>query len=374
MQLSSEELQRYARHLNLPDFGPDSQEKLKSARVLVVGAGGLGAPLLQYLAAAGVGTLGIADFDTVDRSNLQRQVLFNEEDIDKSKAEIAGRKLRVQNPHVQCPVHTQQISTRNALEILEKYDIIADGTDNFPTRYLLNDACVLLGKPLVYGSIYRYEGQVSVFNFNGGPNYRDLYPTPPRPELVPSCAEGGVLGVLPGIIGSLQATEVIKLITGLGEPLSGKLLLFDALNTEMRKVNIQKDPENPLTGKNPSIHALIDYEAFCSHSNDQVRTLSVEELYEWQTHDENFIIIDVREPGEFSLGNMGGVNIPSGQVTQHLDQIPSSGKVVVHCRSGARSRRVIEKLQKQYNYTHLLNLEGGLLAWKEKYDPDLVVI
>ncbi len=290
---SKAELSRYDRHIIIPEFGLEAQQKLKAARVLVVGSGGLGSPLLLYLAAAGVGTLGIVDFDVVDDSNLQRQVLFGQENIGQLKAEAAKTRLASLNPHIDIVVHNTRLTSENALDILAKYDVVADGTDNFPTRYLVNDAAVLLGKTNVYASIFQFEGQVSVFNYRNkqgvlGPNYRDLYPSPPPPGLVPSCAEGGVLGVLPGIIGSLQASEVIKVVTGVGEPLSGRFFIFDALNFEARTLNIKRRADNPLNGENPTISKLIDYEVFCGLKTveKQARQLSVAEFWDWQNRGE----------------------------------------------------------------------------------------
>ena len=281
MSLSGNEEIRYARHLILPQFGREGQELLKKSRVLVVGAGGLGAPVLQYLTAAGTGTIGVVDFDVVDESNLQRQVLFSHSDLGKRKASSAIAKLSTQNPHVSFVEHNMKLDSSNAMEVIRNYDLVVDGTDNFPSRYLINDACVLLDRPFIYGSIFQYEGQVSVFNFDGGPNYRDLFPTPPPPGMVPSCAEGGVLGVLPGIIGSVQALEAIKLLCGMGDLLSGRLFLFDALSFTTRTVRIRKDPDNPLSGSHPTITELIDYEEFCSGPVSQkLKTLSVEQLHD----------------------------------------------------------------------------------------------
>jgi len=375
MSLTTEEKVRYSRHLNLPQFGLETQEQLKDSKVLVVGTGGLGAPLLQYLCAAGIGTIGVVDFDVVDESNLQRQVLFSVDDLGKSKSSVAIQKLSRQNPHVKFEEYNLQLNSTNALEIIAKYDVIADGTDNFPTRYLTNDACVLLNKPLIYGSIYQFEGQVSVFNYQGGPNYRDLFPVPPPPGMVPSCAEGGVLGVLPGIIGSLQGLEVIKVVTGIGETLSGRLYLFDALEFEGRTVKIRKDPANPINGENSTIKALIDYEEFCGLKKPtNVQGISVEEFYNLKTSGEDFILIDVREQYEFEVSNLGGKLIPKATIEENLSHIAKEGKVILHCKSGKRSADVIELLQTKYDYQNLLNLKGGIEAWKKKYDPDLQVV
>ena len=374
MSLTTEEIRRYARHLSLPQFGVEAQEKLKVARVLVVGTGGLGAPILQYLTAAGLGTIGVVDFDKVDESNLQRQVLFGVSNVGQKKTTSAIAKLRDQNPNVTFEEYSQMLSSANAMEIVANYDVVVDGTDNFPTRYLVNDACVLLGKPYVYASIYQFEGQVSVFNYQDGPNYRDLFPIPPPPGLVPSCAEGGVLGVLPGIIGSLQASEAIKVIAGIGKPLSGKLFLFDALDFSTRTLNVRKDPANPISGDNPTLTELIDYDEFCGiKSEPNLSSITVQELKEWQGRGEEFVLIDVREGYEYESANLGGIHIPLGQVEQHLDKIPKEGRVIVHCKAGGRSAQAISKLE-GLGYQNLMNLEGGILAWKEAFEPELEVV
>src|SRR5688572_524421 len=315
---SKEELARYNRHIIIPGFGMEAQLKLKAAKVLVIGSGGLGSPVLLYLAAAGVGTLGIVDFDVVDDSNLQRQVLFGVESVGKPKVEAARDRLASLNPHLKINLHNTHINSSNALDIIREYDVVADGTDNFPTRYLVNDACVLLDKPNVYASIFQFDGQVSVFNYvdkdgKRGPNYRDLYPTPPPPGLVPSCAEGGVLGVLPGIIGSLQASEVIKIITGVGETLSGRFFTFDALQFETRTFTIRKRSDNPISGNNPTITGLIDYEQFCGMKaveEKSLKEITAKELYDLQVKGEPIQIIDVREPHEYDISNIGGELIP----------------------------------------------------------------
>ena len=368
-----DELQRYSRHLILPEFNIEGQRKLKNAKVLVVGAGGLGCPMLMYLTAAGVGTIGVVDFDVVERSNLQRQVLFTEEDIGMSKAKTAVARLSKQNSDINFNIHNTKLSSDNALEIIKKYDVVADGTDNFPTRYLVNDACVLLNKPNVHGSIFRFEGQVSVFNYtdkNGvqGPQYRDIFPSPPPPGLVPSCAEGGVLGVLPGIIGSMQANEIIKVLTGIGEPLAGKLFIFDALSFEMRTMKIRKNPDlMPIT-------QLIDYEDFCNPSLEQssVEEILVKELNAVINEDKNIQIIDVREPREYELGNIGGISIPLSDLENRLNEISSNGKTIVVCRSGVRSQKAIQKLQKN-GFQNLLNLKGGLVEWVKEVDSSIVL-
>jgi molybdopterin/thiamine biosynthesis adenylyltransferase/rhodanese-related sulfurtransferase len=382
IQFSKEELERYSRHLIIPEFNIEGQRKLKAARVLVIGTGGLGAPLLQYLSAAGVGTIGIVDFDIVEDSNLQRQVLFTQADIGRPKVEVAKERILSQNPHIKVNTYNTTFTSENALEIASDYDIIADGTDNFPTRYLVNDVSVLLKIPNVYASIFRFEGQVTVFNYcdahgNTGPNYRDLFPTPPPPGLVPSCAEGGVIGVLPGILGSLQANEVIKVITGVGDNLSGKLFLFDALNFETRTLKIEKDPENPLTGDKPTLTELIDYEQFCGlgidkkEKRENVKEINVETLQTWLEGEEDLQLIDVREPFEYEIANINGLLIPQGDILAHVDKISSNHKVVIHCRSGKRSADVIELLQDKYGFQNLYNLEGGILDWAEKIDTSL---
>jgi len=378
MDFSPSEWMRYSRHFKLPGFGKAGQEKLRDAAVLVVGTGGLGAPLLQYLTAAGIGRIGIVDFDTVDESNLHRQVLFTTEDVGKRKTAAALARLAKLNPEVQFDIFDEKLESANAQRIMESFDIVADGTDNFPTRYLVNDACVLFGKTNVYASIYQFEGQVSVFNQPDdaglrGPNYRDLYPEPPPPGMVPSCAEGGVLGVLPGIIGSLQALEVIKVAAGIGDTLSGKLLLMDTLSLTYRTLKIRKDPENPLTGESPSQKGLIDYDEFCGIGTTSVPTLTVNELAEWKKDGREFILIDVREPEEFEQANIGGRLIPLGKVRSQASGIPRDQPVVVMCRSGKRSENAILQLE-PLGFTNLYNLEGGILAWKHAYDPDLLVI
>jgi molybdopterin/thiamine biosynthesis adenylyltransferase/rhodanese-related sulfurtransferase len=380
--LSNQEKLRYSRHLNLPDFGIPTQEKLKRAKVLVVGTGGLGAPLLQYLTAVGVGTIGVVDFDVIDESNLQRQVLFGMEDIGKFKTEVAITKLRAQNPFVHFIEYNLKLDASNALEIISNYDVVADGTDNFPTRYLVNDACVLTGKPNVYASIYRFEGQVSVFNWTNkegilGPNYRDVFPTPPPPGMVPNCAEGGVLGVLPGIIGSIQASEVIKVITGMGVSLSGKLFLMDVLDFSNRTLNIKRDPKNPLNGEIPTINALIDYESFCGITNDSndLIDLSPIELARWRREGQDFQLIDVREAYEFEAGNIGGQGIPLGELAASVNLIDKNRPVVFLCKSGKRSAQAIENITSLApGYSNLRHLKGGLLSWKEQVDADLLLI
>lgn len=375
---SKEELARYNRHIIIPEFGLEAQKKLKAAKVLVVGSGGLGSPVLLYLAAAGVGTIGIVDFDVVDDSNLQRQVLFGVDEIGKPKVEAARQRLEALNPHIQFVLYNTQLTSQNALDIIKDYDVVADGTDNFPTRYLVNDACVLLGKPNIYASIFQFEGQVSVFNYrnaNGdlGPNYRDLYPTPPPPGLVPSCAEGGVLGVLPGIIGSLQALEVIKVITGVGEPLAGRFYIFDALNFESRTFNISRRDDNPLNGKNPAITQLIDYEQFCGVKTVEkpVKEITPKELYELQVKGEPFQLIDVREPHEYDIVNIGAELIPLATIAENAGKINKEQKVIVHCKVGGRSAKAIRELEEKFGFNNLYNLKGGILAYIDEVQPAL---
>ena len=377
---TKEELARYNRHIIIPEFGEAAQQKLKAARVLIIGSGGLGSPALLYLTAAGVGTIGIVDFDVVDDSNLQRQVLFDIHEIGKPKVEAARRRLEALNPHVRFILHNTHINSGNALDIIKDYDVVADGTDNFPTRYLVNDATLLLDKPNVYASIFQFEGQVSVFNYvnqqgERGPNYRDLYPTPPPPGLVPSCAEGGVLGVLPGIVGSLQALEVIKVITGVGEPLSGRFFTFDALNFENRTFNIKRRDDNPVNGKNPTIHELIDYEQFCGMravEEKPVKEITVQELYDWQVKGKKFKLIDVREPYEYKIVQIGGDLIPLATVSEHADQIPRDIDVVVFCKAGVRSLKAIRELEEKFGFGNLYNLKGGILAYIDQVQPELI--
>ena len=376
---SKEELARYNRHIIIPEFGMAAQQKLKAAKVLVIGSGGLGSPVLLYLAAAGVGTIGIVDFDVVDDSNLQRQVLFGVDEIGKPKVEAARRRLEGLNPYINIRIYNTHLNSQNALDILKEYDVIADGTDNFPTRYLVNDAAVLLGKPNVYASIFQFEGQVSVFNYrdaqgNTGPNYRDLYPTPPPPGLVPSCAEGGVLGVLPGIIGSLQALEVIKVITGVGETLSGRFYIFDALNFENRTFTIKRRDDNPINGKNPTITALIDYEQFCGMravEESPLKEITAKELYDWQVKGEKFQLIDVREPHEYDIVNIGAELVPLATVSANSGRIDRDKKVVVHCKMGGRSAKAIRELEEKFGFTNLYNLKGGIIAYIDEVQPEL---
>jgi sulfur-carrier protein adenylyltransferase/sulfurtransferase len=386
-ELTVDELARYARHLTLPEVGQEGQQKLKAARVLCIGTGGLGSPLALYLAAAGVGTLGLVDFDVVDASNLQRQIIHSTTDVGRSKLDSAAEKLLALNPALNVVKHQTRLTSANALSILAEYDIVADGTDNFPTRYLVNDACVLLGKPNVYGSIFRFEGQASVFATRQGPCYRCLYPEPPPPGMVPSCSEAGVLGVLPGLIGVIQATEVIKLILGKGEPLGephplgesliGRLLLVDALAMRFRDLKLRKNPECPVCGERPAITRLIDYEQFCGISRETVQEkalmngipqITVQELKQRRDAGEDIFVLDVREPYEYQFANIGGTLIPQNQVPQRLAEIDRNREIVVQCRSGGRSQRVAEFLAAQ-GYPNVKNLAGGILAWSDQIDP-----
>jgi adenylyltransferase/sulfurtransferase len=376
-ELTTDDLSRYSRHLILPEVGMEGQQKLKAAKVLCVGTGGLGSPLALYLAAAGIGTLGLVDFDVVDASNLQRQIIHSTKDIGRKKLDSAAEKLNALNPALKIVKHDTMLSSANALEILKDYDVVADGTDNFPTRYLVNDACVLLGKPNVYGSIFRFEGQASVFATKEGPCYRCLYPEPPPPGLVPSCAEGGVLGILPGLVGVIQATEVIKLILGNGSPLIGRLLLVDALNMRFRELKLRKNSECPVCGDNPTVTELIDYQNFCgivpetpqeASVKNGIPQITVKELKRRIDAGEDVQLIDVREPYEFQIAQIGGKLIPQNDVPQRLAEIDRDREVVVHCRSGARSQRIAEFL-KQAGYPRVVNLAGGILAWSDEIDP-----
>jgi sulfur-carrier protein adenylyltransferase/sulfurtransferase len=377
VKLSKEEIQRYSRHLIMPEVGMDGQLKLKRARVLMIGTGGLGAPLGLYLAAAGVGHLGLVDFDVVDNSNLQRQVTFTTADVGKSKAEAAKARLSALNPAIEIKSFDTRLTSDNALELFKDYDIVVDGTDNFPTRFLVNDACVILGKPNVYGSIFRFEGQATVFGYPGGPCYRCLYPEPPPPGLVPSCAEGGVLGVLPGIVGSIQAMETIKLILGTGDSLVGRLLLFDALAMRFRELKLKRNPECPACGDHRTITKLIDYEEFCGirgeetlPMTDGIVEITPKELKARQDRGDTPFILDVREPHEFQICNLNGKLIPLGELPRRVAELDSSQEMVVHCRSGKRSADAIHFLQTA-GFKKLLNLKGGILAWSDEVDPSV---
>jgi sulfur-carrier protein adenylyltransferase/sulfurtransferase len=380
--LSSEETLRYARHLILPEVGPSGQARLKASRVLCIGAGGLGSPLGLYLSAAGVGTIGMVDFDVVDLTNLQRQIIHGTSDVGRSKLESAAASIREVNPHIEVIQHPVRLTSENALEIFTDYDVVVDGTDNFPTRYLANDACVLLGKPYVYGSVFRFEGQNAVFATEGGPCYRCLFAEPPPPGMVPSCAEGGVIGVVPGIVGTIQAMETIKLLLGLGETLAGRLLIIDALKMKFRELRLSRDPACPVCGDNPTVTELIDYERFCGvetetegrngMANDQA-DISAPQLKELFDRGEKVTLIDVREPHEWEIGNLGPQGarlIPLGELAQRYQEIESEGHVVVYCRTGARSGRAAEFLRQQ-GYDTVSNLEGGIRAWSDEVDPSI---
>jgi len=382
-ELTTDDLSRYSRHLILPEVGMEGQRRLKAARVLCVGTGGLGSPLALYLTAAGIGTLGLVDFDVVDSSNLQRQIIHSTKDIGRKKIDSAEEKLTALNPAINIVRHETMLTSANALDILKDYDIVADGTDNFPTRYLVNDACVLLGKPNVYGSIFRFEGQASVFATEAGPCYRCLYPEPPPPGLVPSCAEGGVLGILPGLVGVIQATEVIKLILGKGDSLVGRLLLVDALNMRFRELKLRKNPDCPVCGANPTVTALIDYEHFCGivpeapqekNMKNGIPQITVKEFKARRDAGaegkKDIFLLDVREPYEYQIAQIGGTLIPQNDVPNRLAEIPRDREIVVHCRSGARSQRIAELL-KQSGYTQVVNLAGGILAWSDEIDPSV---
>lgn len=365
---SKQEQIRYSRHFVLPEFGPAAQWKLKSSKIMVIGAGGLGCPVLLYLAAAGVGTIAIVDDDRVSLSNLQRQVLYTTEDLDNYKAIAAADKLKKLNPEVAVFPITKRITVNHALELLAAYDVIVDCTDNFPTRYLLNDACVMLDKPLVYGSIFRYEGQVSVFNYHRGPNYRDLYPQPPSPEAVPNCEEGGVLGVLAGIIGSMQANEAIKIAGGFGEPLAGRLMIFDSHMFECTSIKI------PDQNSRSKIKNLINYDDFCGIRTTPIvmmKEVTVQELKALMDAGADFQLIDVREPHEFDICNLDGELIPQGEIPLNVDKVAKDKQVIIHCRSGARSGNMVQWLEKNHGFTNLYNLKGGILAWAREIDPTM---
>lgn len=378
-ELSAEELARYSRQLTLPELGRAGQEKLRRARVLIVGAGGLGSPAALYLGAAGVGTLGLVDFDDVDRTNLHRQVLYGESDVGRSKLDVAAERLAEINPHVHVVKHALRLTSENALDVLRDYDVVIDGSDNFPTRYLVNDACVLLGRPYVYGAILRFEGQASVFGAKGGPCYRCLFREPPPPGLVPSCAEAGVLGVLPGIIGSLQALEAIKLVTGVGEPLVGRLVILDTLGMRWREMRLRRNLECPVCGDEPTLHELIDYEEFCG-LNDNQRTeeaepeISVRELRErLEDGRDEVLLLDVRQPHELEIANLndrGAVLIPVSELPDRLDELDRERDIVVFCRSGSRSAMAVRFLRES-GFDRTRNLSGGILAWADEVDDSM---
>ena len=377
--LSADEVKRYSRHLIIPEIGMTGQKRLKNARVLCVGAGGLGSPALLYLAAAGVGTLGVIDFDTVDESNLQRQIIHGQSDIGRLKAESARDSIAEVNPYVNVQVHTEALSNDNVLQIFSGYDLIVDGTDNFATRYMVNDACVLLGKPYVWGSIFRFDGQASVFWAEYGPCYRCLYPDPPPPGMVPSCAEGGVLGVLCASIGSIQVTEAIKLLTGVGESLAGRLMIYDALEMSYRTVRVRKDPECAICGKNPTITGLIDYEAFCGAVSEDAAqaasgsTITATELKDMLDRGDNIFLVDVREPNEYEIVSIPGATlIPKDQFLTGaaLEKLPQDKRIVLHCKSGARSAEALAVV-KNAGFADAVHVGGGVLAWVSQVDPSL---
>jgi adenylyltransferase/sulfurtransferase len=375
--LSNDEVKRYSRHLIMPEVGVDGQRKLKAAKVLCIGAGGLGSPVAMYLAAAGVGTIGLVDFDVVDFSNLQRQILHSTPDVGRPKLQSAKEKLQALNPEIEIRTHEVALSSQNALQLFEPYDIIVDGTDNFPTRYLVNDACVILGKPNAYGSIFRFEGQASVFATKNGPCYRCLYPEPPPPGLVPSCAEGGVLGVLPGMIGIIQATETVKLIMGIGEPLIGRFLIYDALRMRFRELKLRKDPDCPVCGTHPTVTKLIDYEQFCGVAPAAPEPVTVNnateltslELKQRLDRGDKLTIVDVREPNELQINRIpGSLHIPLGDIPKRYNELDPDAELVMQCKSGVRSGKAADFLR-SVGFKRVLNLKGGILDWIDKVDP-----
>jgi adenylyltransferase/sulfurtransferase len=375
--LSKDEILRYSRHLIMPEVGMDGQLKLKRAKVALIGTGGLGAPLGMYLAAAGVGRIGLVDFDIVDFTNLQRQVIHGTKDVGRKKLDSAAETMLDINPYVEIDRFETALSSENALQILKDYDLVVDGTDNFPTRYLVNDACVLLGKPNVYGSIFRFEGQATVFAYPGGPCYRCLYPEPPPPGLVPSCAEGGVLGILPGVIGLIQATETVKLILGAGEPLVGRLLLYDALAMRFRELKLRRNPECPMCGDHPTIHELIDYQQFCGIPNQTHEPVAAEgdidpvEVKAKIDRGDPFVLIDVREPHEYQICRIPNAKlIPLGDLPKRVNELDSADEIVAHCKSGVRSAKAVDFL-KQAGFKKVRNMKGGILAWSDKVDPSV---
>jgi len=388
VELTQEEISRYSRHLIMPEVGIEGQKKLKAARVLVVGTGGLGSPTAMYLAAAGVGTIGLVDYDIVDKSNLQRQIIHGTKDVGKSKLDSAEETLLDINPFLNIEKHNVPLMSDNALDILKDYDIIIDGTDNFPTRYLVNDACLLLGKPNVYGSIYRFDGQVTVFDFrlDDTPSYRCMFPEPPPPGLVPSCAEGGVLGILPGTVGTMQATEAIKLILGIGKPLVGRMLLYDALNMEFRTIKLRRSPDWPVGEAHPTVKELIDYEQFCgvpAHDNSlygdyedkgEIPTVTVFDVKDKLASNDNFILLDVREPHEWAISDLEGAthHIPKNDVLKHLGELGTDRDIIVYCRTGARSGD-ITKLLMEHGYRRVWNMEGGINKWGLELDETIAI-
>jgi adenylyltransferase/sulfurtransferase len=374
--LSNEEIRRYSRHLILPEFGMAGQRRLKEGSVLLIGAGGLGSPLALYLAAAGVGRIGLVDFDVVDESNLQRQIAHGTSTLGVRKTESAKRRLLDLNPHVEVATYEEQVTSENALDMLRPYDVIVDGTDNFPTRYLTNDASVMLGKPNVYGSIFRFEGQATVFHpKEGGPCYRCLYPEPPPPGLVPSCAEGGVLGVLPGVIGAIQATEAIKLLAGIGETLIGRLMLYDALSMRFRELKLRRNPDCPVCGDHPTVTELIDYEMFCGITPEPETFTSYEitpvEVNSWLNRDDPPFLLDVREPNEWEIGHLAGATrISVNELQGRLNELDTAREMVVYCRSGARSGRAVDMLRAA-GFRKVKNMTGGILRWSDDVDPSI---
>jgi sulfur-carrier protein adenylyltransferase/sulfurtransferase len=376
--LNKDEILRYSRHLIMPEVGMEGQQKLKAAKVLCIGTGGLGSPLALYLGAAGVGTIGLVDFDVVDFTNLQRQIIHTTADVGRPKLDSAIEKLEAINPFINVRRFDTLLNSSNALEIFQDFDIVVDGTDNFPTRYLVNDACVLSGKPNVYGSIFRFEGQASVFGTKEGPCYRCLYPEPPPPGLVPSCAEGGVLGILPGLVGIIQATEAIKLILGKGEPLIGRLLLVDALGMKFRELKLRKNPECPVCGTHPTVTELIDYQQFCGIRGEETPVVASSTIPEIQPEElkrqldakEDVFVLDVREPHEYQICNLGGYLIPLGDLPKRVSELDSSREIVAHCRSGVRSAKAVDFLR-QAGFKKVRNLAGGILAWADKVDPTM---
>ena len=373
--LNNEEILRYSRHLIMPEVGKDGQIKLKNAKVLLVGAGGLGAPLGLYLAAAGIGRIGLVDFDVVDHTNLHRQIIHGTKDVGRKKLDSAADRMRDINPNVRLDLHEIALTSENALATLEPYDIVVDGTDNFPTRYLVNDACVLLGKPNVYGSIFRFEGQATVFAHPGGPCYRCSYPEPPPPGLVPSCAEGGVLGILPGMIGVIQATETVKLILGIGEPLIGRLLRYDALEMRFREYKVRRDPHCPVCGDSPTVTRLIDYQQFCgipqqvSPTEPAKGEIDVTEVKQKIDREVDFVLLDVREPHEYQIASIPTAKlIPLGELGRRLGELDPDDEIVVHCKSGGRSAKAVEFMRQQ-GFKDVSNMRGGILAWSDKVDP-----
>ena len=378
-ELTVDEIRRYSRHLIIPDVAVAGQKRLKNAKVLCVGAGGLGSPALMYLAAAGVGTLGIIDFDTVDESNLQRQVIHGQSDLGRPKTESAAASVREINPYVNVVVHNTTLTTDNVMDIFSQYDLIVDGTDNFATRYMVNDACVLLGKPYVWGSIYRFDGQAAVFWAEHGPCYRCLYPEPPPPGMVPSCAEGGVLGVLCASVGSMQVTEAIKLITGIGEPLVGSLMVYDALEMSYRKIRVRKDPNCAVCGENPTVTELIDYDDFCGTVSDEAMqaaqgsTITVQDLSEWIASEKPIHLVDVREPAEYEIVKIpGSVLIPKGEILsgQALASLPQDRQIVLYCKTGVRSAEALAAV-KAAGFRDAVHVHGGVSAWVKQIDPSL---